>query len=132
MTILICRLPGNSSSFLRKKCSNGKNAFILLRCPKFLARCLLVNFRPLPFAPPATGGTRVAPQTRTSGSRPFRSPAPKKHDPDGVVLFWHILHNLIQCNAKERSVAFVKLSILYTKNSFFSRIGVAKPKISFI
>ena len=25
------------------------------------------------------------------------------------VLFWHILHNLIQCNAKRQSVAFSKL-----------------------
>ena len=36
-----------------------------------------------------------------------------KREAYASLLFWHILHNLIQCNAKRPSVAFVKQRVPY-------------------
>ena len=75
-------------------------------------RCGFVSYRPLPLArvaPPATGGAPLAPQTLTCGLRPF--PTKNKCHGECIILrgiYWHILHNLIQCNANRQSVAFVK------------------------
>ena len=74
-------------------------------CPCRRSGC--VPRRPRPLArvtSSATGSAPLAPRTLTCGSSPT---CIKIWDaPMGYPIFWHILHNLIQCNANRRSVAF--------------------------
>ena len=94
--------PGSAEQRGRLRCPVCALPTVRLRCTPTAAQ----------LSTPAASATGSAGVLRPDSHLRFESvgtPTAKKLDPIGVELFWHILRNLIQCNAKRPSVAFVKL-----------------------